>query len=267
VVADAPFLRPLAALLPQIPPALVVFVDGRRARLIPVTPAGPREELALESDVPGHHRRGGWAQLAQSRYQRHILEHRARHFEAVAAALVQLTEGDGLERMVLAGVPRTVTALEKHLPPRILERIVGRIAGARHEPADVLLDRATKLLSRLGGRGEAAAVEAVLTEAAKGRRAVAGLGETLEAVARGAVRCLYLLEGFRGAGSVCVECGALHAVGGERCALCGKEARAAELGEAIVERVIAAGGEVQTIAAHQGLAGVGGVAALLRYPL
>jgi hypothetical protein len=41
---------------------------------------------------------------------------------------------------------------------------------------------------------------------------------------------------------------------------------AVDLGEAMVRRVIAAGGDVASVDVHAGLAQAGGVAALLRYP-
>ncbi|MEK6665849.1 MAG: hypothetical protein AABZ20_05440, partial [candidate division NC10 bacterium] len=267
VVAEAPHLSPLAALLEQTPSALVVFVDGESARLVPLTTEGVGEEVALESEVPGHHRRGGWAQLAQSRYQRHVQDHRGRHFEAVVEALIGLTEGNGVRRILMAGEPRTIAVFQKRLPNRIAERVVGSIAGARHESAAVLVGRAAPFLAHLRGGEGVDAVEAVLTEAAKGGRAVAGLEETLEAVARGAVQRLYLLEGFSQPGRLCVECGGLQSGGDAACRLCGKPTRAAELGGAIVDRVIATGGKVETVQIHQVLARVGGVAALLRYPL
>jgi hypothetical protein len=47
----------------------------------------------------------------------------------------------------------------------------------------------------------------------------------------------------------------------ENCRLCGKALETVELGEALVQRVFAAGGTVDTVDAHQGLAAVGGVAA------
>jgi hypothetical protein len=40
-----------------------------------------------------------------------------------------------------------------------------------------------------------------------------------------------------------------------------------ELAEALVDRVLAAGGQAELVEAHEGLRGVGGVAARLRYPL
>ncbi len=267
VVGDAPFLRPLAALLEASPATLVVFVDTESARLISLTPEGAGEEARLQSYVPGHHRQGGWALLAQSRYQRHIQAHRGRHFEAVAAALVNLAKGAGVRRIVMAGEARNVALFEKRLPRRLAERIVGHIAGARHESVGVLVRRAAEFLAGLDRGQEPAGLDAVLIEAAKSRGAVAGLEETLEAVSRGAVHRLYLLREFRQPGRVCVECGSLQSGDGRKCRLCGKATKVAELGEAVVDRVIASGGKVETIESHPDLQRVGGVAALLRYPL
>ena len=267
LVAETPFLRPLASLLEETPSALVVFVDGESARLIPLDRQGAGDEVRLESEVPGHHRRGGWAQLAQSRYQRHIQAHRGRHFEAVVEALDELVGRNGLERIVLAGAPRTISVFRKHLPRRLADRMGGIISGDRHESTAALVQRAGEFLSNPEHREGEALVDAVLTEAAKSGQAVAGVSETLEAVARGAVHRLYLLKGFREAGRVCVACGALQSGDSPLCHLCGQATRATELGETMVERVIATGGNVETIDVHHGLARVGGVAALLRYPL
>ncbi len=267
VVADAPFLRPLAAARDEIPSALVVFVDGEHARLIPLHAEGAGEEVVLQSEVPGRHRRGGWALLAQSRYQRHIQDHRGRHFEAVAEVLIGLVEGNRVERIVVAGEPRTMTAFRKHLPPRIAERIVGSISAAQYESAGTLLERATALLLHREKEGDGSGVDVALTEAAKSRGAVAGIGETLEAVSRGAVHRLYLLTGFSEPGRICGECKALQTGGNSTCYLCRRETTPVELGEAMVDRVLATGGTVETIEVHPGLTRVGGVAALLRYPL
>jgi stalled ribosome rescue protein Dom34 len=47
----------------------------------------------------------------------------------------------------------------------------------------------------------------------------------------------------------------------------GKETQPVELGEAMVDRVVATGGTVEVLETHAGLARVGGVAGLLRYEL
>jgi peptide subunit release factor 1 (eRF1) len=266
-VAEAPLLRPLAELGEAAPATLVVFVDAESARLVVVTPAGAGEELELRGDVPGHHSRGGWAQMAQSRYRRHIQDHRARHFEAVVEALIGLVDGHGVRRIVLAGDPRNVAVFRKELPARIAEFVVGAVAGARHEAAGVMVERAAEYLPHVEGQRQAAEVDVVLTTAAKRGKATAGLDATLEAINRGAVHRLYLLKGWSAPGRRCTGCGMLRDAFTWVCPACGREATAVELGEAIAARVVAEGGSVETIEAHQPLAAAGGIAAELRYPL
>ena len=100
VVAEAPFLRPLAEMLTESPSTLVAFVNTESARLIPLTIEGAGEEVVLESEVAGRHSPVGWAQMAQTHYQRYMQDHRARHFEAVIESLIALTERHGIERIV-----------------------------------------------------------------------------------------------------------------------------------------------------------------------
>jgi hypothetical protein len=125
-VADTPRLRPLVAALGEAPRAALLFVDAESARLVALTEQGPAEEIALEDPDPqGQHRRGGWLFLLQSRYQRHIHEHRKRHFDAVAQALAELVDHYGLRSIVLAGEPRNLAVFRSHVPPRLAGRLVG----------------------------------------------------------------------------------------------------------------------------------------------
>jgi peptide chain release factor subunit 1 len=246
---------------------VVVFVDSESARLVPLAPGGVGEEIELHSEVPGRHARGGWAQLAQSRYQRHIQVHRDQHLEAVAHALGRLAEQGGARQVVLAGDDRLVAALRARLPTALAERVVGAVPAARYEPASTLVGRANQLLGRTDAEEVGMAVDTVLTEAAKGGRAVAGPEATVEVALRGAIHRLYVLRSFREAGRCCAACGALQRGSVARCRLCGGETRPVELSDALVERVLASGGRVDLVEAHEGLREVGGVAARLRYPL
>jgi hypothetical protein len=267
VVDESPYLKPLVTAAERAPAAVVVFLDGESARLIPAEPDGSGEEVVLESAVEGQHRRGGWALLAQSRYARHIEAHRDRHFDAVAGAVEHLARQNGFERIVLAGEPRNVAAFRKHLSAEVAGRVAGHVAGSRHEPAAVIRDRAARLLALRAGQDIAEAVDGTLTTAAKSGQAVAGLPATLDAAVRGAVWRLHVLHGFREPGRACLRCGALHRGVLGACPACGGETRTTELGEAIVDRVLATAGEVDIVTAHQGLAEAGGIAAMLRYPL
>lgn len=267
VVAERPLLTPLAALAAEAPPAVVVFVDGSHARLIPLDPAGRGDEVTLEHGVPGRHSRGGWALLAQSRYQRHVEAHRDEHFEAVIEALQALTAQSGNMRVVLAGEPRIVTVFRSRLPTALAGRLAGTIAGARYEPASTLADRATSLLARLDASEQERVVDEILTEAAKGGQAVAGVEGVLRAVGRGAVRRLYLLKGFSAAGAACTVCAAAQPGEAATCRACGGPTKRVGLAYQVGDRVVAAGGEVVVIDTHAALGRAGGMAALLRFQL
>jgi len=164
-VADTPRLRPLVAALGEAPRAAVVFVDAESARLVALTEQGPADEITLvTTEALGQHRRGGWLLLLQSRYQRHIHEHRARHFEAVAQALADLVDHYGLRAIVLAGESRNLAVFRAHVPARLAGRLVGDVAGARYEPASALAERALALFRQRAAGEVAVALDTVLVD-------------------------------------------------------------------------------------------------------
>lgn len=267
MVEERAYLRPLAEAVEAAPPALIVWTDARHARLVPVAMDGAADELVLHHDVPGHHSRGGWAQLAQSRYQRHIRAEQDRHLEAVAAMVTALLLEGGIDRIVMAGDPETAGRFRERLPATAAARVAATVRAGRHEPAAALVQRALDALGQRDAQALADDVDAAITEAAKGGRAAAGVAATLDAVAKGAVHRLYLLEDFREMGVRCEHCGALAAGFVRPCPFCGRDTTVTELGETLVERVVASGGRVLTVERHAGLAERGGIVAALRHPL
>ncbi len=266
VVADMPQLRPLVTALGDAPRAALLFVDGESARLVALTEQGAAGEIALETtDVVGHHRRGGWQLLLQSRYQRHIHVHRARHFDAVAHALAGLVDHYGLRAVVLAGEARNLAVFRTHIPSPLDRRIVGEVSGARYEPTSALAERALAVLRHRAAGHVAGTLDALLVDAAGGGRAAAGIDATIDAVNRGTVDRLYLLGSYEGTGAACLSCHALQRTVTNECSWCGAVTRAVDLAEAMVQRVLAAGGDVASVDVHAGLGRAGGVAALLRY--
>jgi hypothetical protein len=263
-VADVPRLRPLVDALAAAPRGVVLFVDGARARFVPFGDEGPGDEVTLEhTDVVGHHRRGGWAMLLQSRYQRHIHVHRARHFDAVAAVLADVVAAH--PAVVLAGESRNLAVFQDLLPPSLAGRVAGTIAATGHEPASVLAREARALIRHAHGSAQDATLDTVLVDAEAGGRGAAGVDTVVEAVNRSTVDRLYLLRPFEEAGWACSRCGALQRGEGKACRWCSGETSPVELGEAMVHRVLVAGGTVESVALHAGLARAGGVAALRRY--
>jgi hypothetical protein len=103
-------------------------------------------------------------------------------------------------------------------------------------------------------------------DAAGGGRATAGVEATIEAANRGAVDRLFLLHRYAEEGRACAQCRALQRAGGETCRWCGGTTGEIELGEGLVQCVLASSGDVASVQTHAGLQQAGGVAALLRYP-
>jgi hypothetical protein len=265
ILGSRPTLRPLVEALPEVDEMLVVSLDRAQARLIPIGPAGLRDEVALAADVPGHHRRGGWAQLAQSRYQRHIEVHRDRHLHAVAEATRGLVHDLAVERIVVMGDAEIVGALRGVLDPDVASRVIATLPSSRSETSADLVARALVVAEQSRATETAARVESVLVEAEKQGRATAGLSSTLDAVSRGAVHQLYLLRAFRQLGRECERCGVLKAEAVPTCPLCGGVTIETELGEAAARRVLSAKGSVIDIPQHGGLAQHDGLAASVRY--
>jgi peptide subunit release factor 1 (eRF1) len=254
-------------MLGERPAALVAFVDGERARLIPLTPEGVGEEMVLESAVPGQHRRGGWAQLAQSRYARHIEQHRGEHYDAVVEALAAASEDRQARRVVLAGESGTLAALRNRLPGPLQAAVTGTMPAAWQEPAAAIAGRADELVRRVEAESARQAVAQALTDAAKGRRAVTGVDDTLAAASRGAIHRLLILQRFTETGRACTGCGALTRGDGTACPLCHAHTRSVEVGDAAVARVLASDGTVTVVTDDSRLASAGGMAAILRFPL
>ncbi len=265
VVDNTAYLRPLAGATEEIAPSLVVFVDGTHARLLVITPHGPGEEVALQADIQGRHSAGGWAALAQSRYQRRIEEHRGHHYEATAGAVGDLVKRHGVQRIVLAGEGRAVALFRDHLPADVARRVVGVLPAAGHESMATVARRAAERLAQVEAQDDATAVDRLLDTAAKGGRAVAGVESTLEAVNRNAVQQLYLMPEFERTGVVCDGCAALQPTSVGPCRFCASATHLTELGEAMVGRVLASGGSVGAVQRHPGLAEHEGVGAILRY--
>lgn len=124
-------------------------------------------------------------------------------------------------------------------------------------------DRARIFLK--SGIRKAAALDTVLVSAGGSGRVAVGVEATIDAVNRSTVNRLYLLATSWEDGRSCSACHALQRAEEVVCRWCGATTGALELGEAMVQRVLAAGGDIASIDVHAGLERAGGIAALLRY--
>jgi len=265
-VGPTPSIEVLARILDEYPRLAIAIVQRDAARIYLSEQRRAEEEAAIESEVPGRHDQGGWA---QARFQRHIEVHVQRHLKEAADELEKLFYARPFAALVLGGSPEAVDELLGLLPNPIARRVVGTVpVDLKHEPEEAILERARQAGAEAERRSEAELVERAVNAAASGGRGVAGLEETLQSVAEGRVHTLLVAEGFTAEGVSCPACGYLAAAPLERCPACGSPVDPVpDVVERAVERAFLAGAHIEAVLgpARERLMEHGGLAAILRY--
>jgi peptide chain release factor subunit 1 len=261
-VADRPMLRQLARLDEDYTNALLVLVDSRAARVYEVVLGGFLAEANFASEVPGHHKQGGWA---QARYQRHVKEHIDRHHKEVAAYVASYMASNPHTRLILSGQSDVVASFRHWLPSSVQAQVIGTVSLDMHDDRHRILEVAQDVLQRHEREEELATLQLLVNRAGHGGLAVLGQQATLDAVNTARVHRLVMQRDFHRPGWRCRTCNALMADTHLQCVRCGGEVTTVELGEAMVQAVLEADGFVELIAPDPLLAAYEGVGALLRY--
>ena len=264
VLDDHPYVRPLAHFLEEHEHHLVVQVNADRATIYMVHLRAPQpvSKLAeMHSDVPPKALRGGWS---QKRFQWHRI---LRHLKKVADALVSLDREYKAAGIILLGQEPTLAELRKHLPRRILKKIVAKAPEARGHSEQEILERVQPLLEIEERIEEASVLERILRELSHGGLAAAGAEAVTACLVQSRVDILAMSDQFQAPGYRCTNCGALMTPESTEghCIYCGGELEEVELSEAMVEAAELTGAEVEIIPHNPAIERLGGVAALLRF--
>lgn len=265
-VGPTPSIEVLARVLDEYPRLAIAIVQRDAARIYLSEQRSAQEEASIESEVPGRHDQGGWA---QARFQRHIEVHVQRHLKEAADALEKVFYQRPFARLVVGGSPEAVDEFLELLPDPIARRVVGTVpVDLKHETEEAVLERARQAGDEAERKSEIELVERALDAAASGGRGAAGLQETLQAVAEGRVHTLLVADGFTAEGASCPACGYLSAAPLASCPACGSPTEPApDVVERAVERAFLAGAHIESVLgpARGKLLEHGGLAAILRY--
>lgn len=262
-IADRPMLRQLTRLDEDYTNVLLVMIDARAARIYEVVLGGLLAERDFANNVPGRHKQGGWA---QARYQRHVKEHTDRHHKEVAAYVASYMETHPHTDLIVSGQSESVANFRGWLPPSVQAHIIDTLALDMDDNRQHILAVAQETLQRHEQEEEQATVQLVMQRAGHGGLAVLGQQETLAAVNTTRVHMLVMLKGFHSDGWRCLDCNHLgEGTTPRQCPVCGGQATATELGEALVNAVLQSDGFVEMVTQDARLAVYDGVGALLRY--
>jgi peptide chain release factor subunit 1 len=260
VVDRRPHLKQLARLADEYEAVMLIMIDSSRARVYELKLAGVDDYFSMTDDVPGRHKAGGWSQM---RFQRHVQDHRDRHHKAVARAVVKLFDSRNMKNVVIAGQNDVIAEFARFLPGRVLDKVFATIHLDMIEPEETVIMKVLEHLHEHERATESRGVRQAVEQAAIGGRGAVGLLATLRAVNERLVQVLYLSERFAREGGRCPNCRLLSARPGQ-CPYCSDELVTVELGEAMVDAVIEAGGEINMVEENDELGSFEGVAAATR---
>lgn len=275
-----PHLVQLARLADDFEPAIVVVPGQAGADLYEVRLGDLAVESSLRGFVPRRDRdtfnpgaaRPGQHFERQEKDARHQEAFVQKNRRAAAAEVEALLARTPAAHLVLVGTASTVAAFERELTERARARVIARIPrprawesadGARREG---VVAGAAEAVAEHERQAERRVLEALMGEALRGGLGVLGPEDVVQAVNQGRVHRLVMEEDFRRTGWQCDRCGALgESRGAELCPYCGGDLHTVhQLGEALVARTLAGGGQVEVVAHANRLHGYRGVGAFLR---
>lgn len=267
-LAETPHLFQLARTVEDFEPLVVAMVDAKGARIFETAVGEMIAEARIVRPTPKRHSMGGWSQL---RYQHRIDQQIERNLERAAMHLAYLVETDPDYHVVLAGPHEMVREFEARLPQAVRERVIGTrsnpsLRGARRpEVQDELISGAIDELTSWERETEEDRAHRVVGEALAGGLAVVGPEDVVLAANEERVHILVIEEDFSEVGWRCRQCEALAARGPIECAYCGGSMDQVALGEALIRRVLRAGGEIDVVEPQARLHHYRGVGAFLRH--
>ena len=270
-VARKPYIWPLAALVDAYGSYAVVQVDRQGVRLL----LFEMGELQTEGGYLGEEvrklkkgrgssggagRRGG-SPVSSQREGETV----KRNIREAAKSTRRFCRKYKPQRLIIAGTEPMVAQFREALPKRLRKNVIGSFSADVNALETEIRDRSLEILQRVEREREAALVDAVFTAAAKGRRGVIRLADTLGAAREGRIQTLVVARDYHRSGYQCRNCAYLTDQSLEVCPFCGSEfAEIPDAAEALVTKVIEDGGKVEVVDDHPKIAEFG-VGALLRY--
>ena len=265
----SPLVRELAALDDEFGLVICAAYGRTSARFFRVTAFGIEE---LSGIVAGETTRagrfhGGRSQQAgagEHNYQRRIEQEKDRHYADIADRLFELSRGEGVRGVVLAGNGQVANELMPHLHPYVKKAVLGTAKVNPKSAAQSEVWESVLAVRRQSERQWEAEHARDLREGLGTGWAVNGLEQTLRALSHGQVRTLLVDPTATEGGFRCTATGRLTTDE----AGCENEGDAGTLPDIVdeaIEEALHQGAQVDVIEDEVARAEVSGLAALLRF--
>jgi hypothetical protein len=265
----APFVQRIVEAFDEFESYAVVVADRSHSRVFTVKLGAMEKEAEIHAFGGVRHIKTSGMDhlLSQSHTQRKADEHLLSHFKRVIEVLEHVAKFKPFNRLILGGSSEATSELFRLLPKSLRRRVVGSSVIAGNASEKEILEAAIAIETRAERAQEMKKAELLVTSAAKGRKAVINLPETLDALNKKRVRELIYSHGFAAAGGVCEACGVIFSGDAVICELCNSPLRLADdLLEVAVSTALAEGATIEQLRGDAAamLRNAGGIGAFLR---
>jgi peptide subunit release factor 1 (eRF1) len=263
VINHTPAVGQLESVLREHEPIGVLLADRQRARMFVfelgelVERSEMFEETLREIDGRGQFDRGDHTQAIEARNQQHV--------RTAAHVAFTVWGQHPFSHLVVAAPDDLASQLEAALHPYLRERLAGRLSVPVTASHEQVLAAAQQVESSVERARQARVVDGLRAAVSSGRRGVAGLAGTVEALGDHRVATLLVSSGYTAPGWRCTPCARLAAMG-RRCPTCGDDMEEVDdLVEDAVEEALAQQCQVEICIGNADLDVMGRAGALLRY--
>lgn len=191
-VDDEAIIFPLALQLDEYEPVGVILIDASGARILITAGETAQDMNSLVKKIHHKSKVGGWSQMRYQRRREKQVKHLAVELAKRAEAIFRQ---EGVNRIVLAGQGRMITALKEELPKALREKVIGELPWSLKGGDAELLDRMEDLVEATERGQEEGLLKRLVGELRRGGLAVAGVEDTERALVMGAVDVLLVGDG------------------------------------------------------------------------
>lgn len=276
IVDRSAYTSPLTTVLQEHEHWGVVLVDHKIGRIFDyflgvLSPLEDVKDKAEPKTTSGVFK--GLEQTRREHHHEYVLHN---HLQHVADRVFAHHKRRAFDRIVLAGLPETVTKLERCLHTYLKGKVAAREHWAHDLPKDEVKKRTAELERRVELEKEKKLLALVRDHVCGDLLATTGFDETLRALYYGKVATLIVEDGVPRCGRECPECRFLFLRPEDAkektptlvpCSLCNRPTRSVpDVVDEAVELAILSGARVEHIVhAKDDIAGLGHMASILRF--
>lgn len=262
-IGTRPHLKPLAQLRQEYPPAAVVMVDAKYARIFELAFGRILYEIDLENpETPRMHDQGGWS---QANMQRHVRDHIDRHQKEVAEVLAKMIDSERFPCVIISGQERNLANFRGFLPKRVEDRVIGTLhLDIKSDLADIT-EACLGLIRKHQVRTRGERLVSLEEAGRKKERGALGPEPVTAAANMRSILHLFLHTDAVLAGWQCTGCRTIGHQVPLSCPACGKPVRSVDLGEELIAAAETEGATVELVPGPSTLLNYEGVGALLRF--